>query len=425
MLQINVQIPSKLRFLFDPHRYKVPYGGRGSSKSWSVARALLVLGTHKKLRVLCAREIQKSIKQSVHTLLKDQIYALGLERFYEIQESIIKGLNGTEFTFTGLSTHTADSIKSFEGVDICWVEEGQTVRKKSWDILIPTIRKEGSEIWVTFNPNLDTDDTYQRFVIDTPPDAVVVKINYNDNKFFPAVLEQERLHCKATQSKEDYDNIWEGECRLAVEGAIFANEIRKAYENKRICNVPYDPMLKVHVVFDLGWNDSMFISLVQRGPFDLRVIECIEDDHRTLDDYSAELKDLRLNWGDVWLPHDGMTKDFKSGKSAEQIMRKLGWNVRIVPDIGVENGIKAARMLFGQAYFDKNGAVPLIASLKNYRRHINQTTNEPGAPLHDEHSHGADCWRYIAVAASQMTNDVRHMPKRIPMSRPRDAGMGI
>ena len=178
------QFPNKLDFLFEPHRYKVAYGGRGSGKSWSYARALLIKAANEAIRVLCAREIQKSIKQSVHTLLNDQIQALGLGAFYEVLEAEIRGLNGSTFSFTGLATNTVESIKSFEGCDVVWVEEAQTVSKKSWDILIPTIRKPNSEIWVSFNPNIDTDDTYTRFVVNPPENAKVVKVNYTDNPWF-------------------------------------------------------------------------------------------------------------------------------------------------------------------------------------------------------------------------------------------------
>lgn len=399
---MQAEFPTKLEFLFKPSRYKVAYGGRGSGKSWGFDRALLVQAANKPLRVLCAREIQKSIKQSVHTLLSDQIQALGLGAFYEVLESEIRGKNGSNFSFAGLATNTVESIKSFEGCDIVWVEEAQTVSKKSWDILIPTIRKPGSEIWVTFNPDLDTDDTYQRFVINTPPDAVVVKMNYTDNPWFPDVLEKERLHCKATNP--DYENIWEGNCKAAKDGAIYASEIREAQENGRVTNVPYDPMLKVHVVMDLGWNDSMSVILVQRGLSDARIIGYIEDDHRTLDSYSAQLKALNYNWGDLYLPHDGQSKDFKYGTSAEEIIRKQGWSVRIIPRADIENGIKIARMNFHRVYFDKS-VTRLLECLKNYRRSINSNTNEPGAPLHDEFSHGADAFRYMSVALDSMKNE--------------------
>lgn len=158
----KVQFPAKLEFLFKPARYKVAHGGRGSAKSWGFARALLILAAQKPLRILCTREVQKSIKDSVHRLLSDQIQAMGLGHLYQVLETEIRGANGSLFVFAGLAQHTVESIKSFEGVDIVWVEEAQAVSKRSWDVLIPTIRKPGSEIWISFNPLLETDETYQR-----------------------------------------------------------------------------------------------------------------------------------------------------------------------------------------------------------------------------------------------------------------------
>jgi phage terminase large subunit len=400
--QTLAKFPSKLDFLFNPHRYKVAYGGRGSGKSWGFARALLLQAANKPLRVLCAREVQRSIKNSVHQLLSDQIQALGLGQFYEVLESEIRGLNGSLFVFTGLANNTAESIKSYEGIDRVWCEEAQTISKKSWDILIPTIRKPDSEIWVSFNPNIDTDDTYVRYCVNPPDNAKVVKMNYMDNPWFGDTLEIERQHSEKTNP--DYANIWLGDCKAAVDGAIYANEIREAQENNRITTVPYDPMLKVHVVFDLGFNDSMAIILCQRGVSDIRIIKYIEDNHRTLDSFSSEIRSLNYNWGTMFLPHDGKSKDYKSGLSAEDIMRKQGWTVRIVPVSSIESGIKIARMHFHKCYFDKS-AQRLLECLKNYKRSINSSTNEPGAPLHDEYSHGADAFRYMATSVEQMKNE--------------------
>jgi phage terminase large subunit len=403
--EVRAQFPSKLKFLFEPHRYKVARGGRGSAKSWSFARALLIQAEAESIRIGCFREIQKSIKDSVHALLKDQIQLLGMGAEFEVLNTEIRCLrNDSQFLFGGLADHTVESIKSFEGLDRAWVEEGQTVSKKSWGILIPTIRKTGSEIWVSYNPDLDTDETHQRFTIKEPTDCVNVLVNYNDNPWFNAVLEQERLDCLRDYPK-DYPNIWEGKCRPAAEGAIYYDEIETAQNNNHIVNVPYDPMLKVHVVFDLGWNDSMAISLVQKVRSEIRIIEYIEDDHKTLDYYSALLKNKNMNWGTMFLPHDGDTNDYKTGKSAKEIMTAFGWNVDIVPNIGVEQGIKAARMGFGQVYFDKDKTVRLVECLKRYKRMVNKNTNEPSAPLHDEYSHGADNFRYIHIAANSMTND--------------------
>ncbi|OZI20513.1 terminase [Bordetella genomosp. 9] len=399
-----LEFPEKLQCLFRPARFKVAHGGRGSAKSWSFARALLALGAQRKLRILCTREVQKSIKDSVHKLLSDQVDGIGLGWFYEVLATEIRGANGTEFIFTGLSDQTAESIKSYEGVDIVWVEEAKNVSKRSWSILIPTIRKDGSEIWVSFNPELETDETYSRFVLNPPDNAVVVQINFSDNPWFPQVLEQERLDCLKRDPK-GYAQIWEGKCLPAVAGAIYYDEIQAAQDSGRIASVPYDPLLKVHVVLDLGWNDAMFVSLVQKVRSEIRVITSLEDSHKTLDWWSAELRKLNMNWGTMLLPHDGEHKDFKTAKSAKEIMEALGWAVKITPNLRVEEGIKLTRMAFPQMVFDKVKADRIVQCAKRYRRSINQQTNEPGAPLHDEWSHGADNLRYIAINADQMTNE--------------------
>lgn len=413
----EVDFPDKLGVLFEKLRYKIFHGGRGGSKSWGVARALLLTGVGKPLRILCAREVQKSIKESVHQLLADQIEMMGLGAHYEVLETLIRGDNGTLILFAGLSNQTVESIKSYEGIDRVWIEEAQSVKKRSWEILIPTIRKEDSEIWLTLNPELDTDDTYVRFIENPPPDSAVVQINYNDNPWFPTVLEQERLHCYNT-NREDYDNIWEGKCRKSVIGAIYANQIESAVLNKRICNVPFDSMLKVHCIWDLGFNDQMTITMVQRVASEIRIIDYLEASHQKLEWYVKELRKNDYNWGQDWLPHDGFYKDYKTGKSAYEILKALGRDVAYgdttdpaVPNIKVEQGIKEARMVFERCYFDKVKAARLVTCLKRYRRRINTMTQEPEGPLHDEFSHGADSFRYLALVADRLKNEViKHTP---------------
>lgn len=405
---IEAKFPAKLKFLFQPARYKGAYGGRGSGKSWGVARALIIIGANKQTRVLCTREVQKSIQQSVHQLLKDQISALGLESFYEVLQTEIRGKNGTTFYFAGLSDQTADSLKSFEGVDVCWVEEAQSVTRNSWNILIPTIRKPDSEIWVTYNPQLESDETHQRFVINPPPDCMMVEMNYSDNPYFPKVLEQERIHAQNTMKPEEYAHIWEGKCKPAVEGAIYFDQMSQALT--RICNLPQDPMLKTHGIWDLGYNDSMTIILVQKLASEVRIIHYIEGNQRTLADYSAELKALRLdgqpiNWGNMYLPHDGFAKRHQTGKMDAEVLQGFCWNVQQTPNIDIESGINRAREMFSRVYFNKERTVRLVECLKRYRRQINKTTNEPGAPLHDEFSHGADAFRYLGVVCDQLSND--------------------
>ena len=401
----KIHFPPKLDFLFNPARYKCIYGGRGSGKSWGIARALLMIGGLNKTRILCTREIQKSIQQSVHQLLSDQIIEMGMSEFYEVLQTEIRGKNGTEIYFSGLSNETATSLKSFEGVNIVWCEEAQTVSSRSWSILIPTIRAKDSEIWVSYNPELETDETHMRFAINPPSDCVTVKMNYNDNPWFPDVLEQERLHAKESMRIEDYNWIWEGNCKPAVEGAIYFEQIALAENEGRICNVPYDPMLKVHCVWDLGWNDAMTIAFVQKSASALHVIDYIEGNRRTYDDYMIEINAKKYNLGTHWLPHDGFSHDPKSGTTVERILQNLGATVMATPKLGLEQGIDAARMAFRRIYFDKTKTGRLVECLKRYRRNINQSTLEFTTPRHDEFSHGADAFRYLCVCADQFSNE--------------------
>ena len=175
---IPLKLPQKVDFLFKPMRYKVLHGGRGSGKSHSIAKSLLVKGSNETLRILCGREVQDSIKDSVHRLLSDQIELLGMRDFYTITENEIRGANGTLFSFTGFHHNSIGKLKSYEGYDILWVEEAQTVSEKSWKVMLPTIRKPNSEIWVSFNPDLEDDPTYQRFVINTPDNCISVAVSY-------------------------------------------------------------------------------------------------------------------------------------------------------------------------------------------------------------------------------------------------------
>lgn len=422
---MRAQFPAKLKPLFQASRYKVLHGGRGSGKSWGIARALIIQARSRRVRILCTREVQKSIKDSVHALLSDQIQALGFGGDFEVLETEIRcKATGSVILFAGLQQHTVESIKSFEGCDYVWVEEAQVVSGKSWDVLIPTIRKPGSEIWISLNPQLDSDETYQKFIATPPPGAWVCEMNYSDNPWFPAVLEAERQHAQKTMRPEKYRHIWEGKCMPAVEGAIYFDEVAKAEDEGRITRVTPDKLLKTHAIFDLGWNDSMVVIMVQRSASELRVVDYIEDSHKKLSDYSDMLKAKPYTWGNVWLPHDGFARDFKTGKSAEEIMKALGWSVSQVPNMDIEGGIGAAREVFERVYFDAEKCKRLIECLKRYRRNIGQKTGEAGAPLHDEFSHGADAFRYLALCADQLKNSDRKPVRQITAYRPANAWMG-
>ena len=411
--EVKAGYPIKLKILWEPSRYKVLYGGRGSGKSWGIARALLQLGTMRAIRVLCTREVQRSINDSVHRLLADQIGELGLYDWYTVGHNEIRGVNGTLFVFSGLQHQTVANLKSYEGVTHCWVEEAQVISNRSWEVLIPTIRAPDSEIWISFNPELDTDPTYERFIESPPPGTVTAYVNWRDNPWFPQVLESERLHLERVDP-EAYDNIWEGKCRSAVEGAIYAKEVRDTIEEKRIRPVPYDPLAgKVHTIWDLGWNDQTSIIFVQANTSEIRIIDYLEDSHRTLDHYVTELKDKRYNYGIDYLPHDGKSKSLQTGMSAEDILRQLDRRVTVMPRETVETGIKAARLVFRRCYFDEVKTERLIHCLRRYRRQVNQNTNEPSAPLHDEFSHAADAFRGLAMC-SKWLKDIEYAPISYP-----------
>lgn len=401
---IRYQFPEKLGFLFKPARYKIAYGGRDAAKSWSFARALLLLGAESPLRIGCFREVQKSIRDSVYKLLTDQIEALGLSGFYKPLQAEIRAPNGTEFLFSGLSNLTRDSIRSFEGLDIAWLEEADSISKRSWDILEPTIRKPNSELWASFNPGMESDETYQRFVVHPPPEAVVVNINWNDNPWRSKVLDAARERMKV-EAPDDFAHIYGGLCRPAVEGAIYYQEVSALRSSNRLCNVPYDPMLRVHVVVDLGFNDFMSLLLVQRLASEIRIIRYIEDRMRYIPSYHQELTDLKLNYGTLYLPHDGKAKHV-TGSSAQEQFEKLGWRVEIVDDIGVEQGIRKAREIFPRVYLDKECGSELLNRLGRYRRRVN-AEGQASVPIHDDESHGADGFRYLAIVADQMSNDTR------------------
>ena len=233
---MNIEIPPILDFLLvrGKYRYKVVYGGRGAGgKSWNIARALLILASqNQKLRILCCREFMNSVSESVHALLKDQIEKLGFEKLFDIQRDVIRCKNGSEFIFIGLHNNTS-KIKSMEGVDIAWIEEGETISKQSWTDLTPTIRKPGSEIWVTFNPRDPSDPTSKMFIEDPPPpDSIIVKVTTDDNPDFPAVLRAEMEHDYRTDPDLAIHK-WGGEYRQNSDSQIFRNKyVIDAFEPK-------------------------------------------------------------------------------------------------------------------------------------------------------------------------------------------------
>lgn len=220
--QINADLPPfAARYINKKARYKVMYGGRGKAATWTCGRMAILeaISSPKPLRFLCTRELQSSIKDSVHRLLKDQINLMGLQDWFSVTQADITCVNGSNFIFKGLK-HNTEEVKSMEGIDRCLVEEAEKMSANSWDILIPTIRKDESQIWVNFNPDLESDPTYQRFVVKPPPDAIIQHLTYRDNPWFPKVLEAERLFKQRTDP-DGYLHVWEGKPRANSDAQIF------------------------------------------------------------------------------------------------------------------------------------------------------------------------------------------------------------
>ncbi|HBA1402966.1 TPA: PBSX family phage terminase large subunit [Citrobacter koseri] len=207
-----------MRPLFESHRVKCLYGGRGSGKSWDVVEALVELAVRSDIRILCLRRVQKSISSSAHKLIADTIRRLGYEHEFTITNNAIRSEEGAEFMFMGFQSNL-DSIKSTEGVDIAWVEEAQGINAEAWDVLMPTIRRLASEVWITFNPGYAWDETYVRFVLNAEDDWFVLRVNWDQNEHFTPELEKERQHC-LKYYPDRYDNIWEGVPVSELPGAV-------------------------------------------------------------------------------------------------------------------------------------------------------------------------------------------------------------
>lgn len=408
--EIDVELPdicadALLDIFTEPYRYLILAGGRGSAKSHSVARALLLLAGNDPIRILCGRETQKSMKDSVHRLLCDTINSLDMTDAYEIRETEIRGKNGSLFSFTGLASHTIDSIKSYEGYQICWLEEAQSLSEKTLTTLFPTIRAAGSRFILTMNPRLETDPVSQRFLVRNDPRSRVIHMNWRDNPWFRGTeAEGERLSDLERQP-DLYDWIWEGKHLPAVEGAVYFKEMQKMEADGRVRLCPIDPLLKIHTVWDLGLADNTAIGLVQvSGSGEVRIVDYIQDNNRALSDYLTQLNGMRLNWGFDFIPHDAFQRDFKDGMAPADMFRKMNRNPMRVPAATVENGIKKVREVFPRIYLDER-CTKLVDCLKRYRWDVPQNDTDARRPVHDSASHGADMIRYLAVSVDQMRNE--------------------
>lgn len=383
-------------------RYKGAYGGRGSGKSHFFAELMVErAATTSGFRSVCVREVQKSLKESAKKLIEDKIGYFCLGRLFDIQESQIKTPGGGVIIFQGMQDHTAESIKSLEGFDVAWVEEAQTLSAKSLRLLRPTIRKEGSELWFSWNRTRKNDPVNMMFLDDNKPsDSRLVKANWSDNPWFPEVLEMERRDC-LDANPDQYDHIWEGGYITIADGAYFAKHLAKAKAAGRIGNVGADPLLTVRLFVDIGGTgakaDAFALWAAQFVGQEIRWLKYYESVGQPLDAHIAWLRtqDYTPDRAQFWLPHDGATNDRVYDVSYESALKAAGYKVTVVPNQGkgaAMKRIEEGRRLFTQMWFDEQGCKGGIEALGWYHERKDEVRNIGLGPEHDWASHGADAF---------------------------------
>lgn len=406
MSSLTLEIPTARAFapLLQPSRYKGAWGGRGSGKSHFFAghlveRALMDRG----FRGLCGREVQKSLKESAKRLIEDKLgeYGLGEAQGFKVFREVIETPGDGAIMFQGLQDHTAESIKSFEGIDVFWGEEAQSLSTRSMELLRPTIRKDGSELWFSWNPRRKTDPVDKLLRGETPPTgSTVIRANWSDNPWFPSVLDQERRDCLTTNA-DQYAHIWEGDYAGVLTGAYYAKHLAEAKSQGRIGVVARDPVMTVRAVWDIGFRDACAIWIVQYVGREIRVLDYYEAVGQPL---AAHLHWLRSNgYGDALcvLPHDGAHADAATGIRFEDHIRAAGFQCETIPNQGkgaAMKRIEATRRLFPSIWF--NGATTQggIDALGWYHERQDETRNIGLGPNHDWASHAADAFGLACVA---------------------------
>jgi phage terminase large subunit len=422
----EVKFIQELDFLLTTSaRYKIMYGGRGGGKTENIAIALLIWAMRKKLRIACFREFQNSIDESVYSVLKAKIYEMKVEDQFDIQnKKIICLRTGSEFIFEGLR-YNIDTIKSMAFLDIIWVEEAKNVSKKSWDTLIHTIRgrpedshfqlgpfERGPEIWISFNPELEDDETYQRFVLNPPSEfdskgnrfCIVKKINYTDNPFFPNDLYEEMLQVRA-KSEDDWLHIYGGHTKQTLDGAIFAEELKQVLLDGRRGKVKYDPTRPVHTFWDLGHSDHTAIWFVQQVGVEYNVINYFQDRLKKLPYYLEHLQSLKYVYGKHYIPHDGDAETLASRSIKQLMLEAYPKGVIVVPRVPRKIiGINAARTIFELCNFDEENTKDGWTCLSRYCYAISEKTKRFSKdPEHNEYSHGADAFLTFAQSLKTET----------------------
>lgn len=437
---IDVKIhPKFLPLLSAPHSFANIYGGRGGMKSEQTHKCALLDGIRRPVRTCNARETMSSIKDSTHKLLSDQIYEHGMAKSqngpYEIQESRILRRDGdqiaSEFIFVGIRENVRDS-KSLKGIDRTIVEEAGKVTQDSWDVLLPTVmgRKEGSQLWAIWNPELTTDPTYQLFMLHPPSNTIDIHTNYLENPWLTDTMRTLAEDCKRDFPRK-YAHIWMGEPITEIDGAIFADELRKVEAEGRICSVPYDPTKPVHTAWDLGYGDPTCIWFVQPRDGFLCFIDYFSSNQEDISFYVIEMQKRAYMYGTDWLPHDGISnmthrKLHGAGDmtlSIPQLMRTAGRTVDLSPMLTKPESLNAARTIFPLCRFDAVKCAAGIQGLRHYRWDRLETqpvqdnpenkAGRPGVrkPLHDWASHPAEGFITATVSIRRETFTPAFVPR--------------
>lgn len=401
--------------LLRPARYKGAWGGRGSGKSTFFADLMVTSAVRQSgFRGLCVREVQKSLEQSAKKLIEGRIEAHGLGQYFHTTRERIETPGGGEIVFAGMQDHTAESIKSYEGFDVAWVEEAQTLRDHSLTLLRPTIRKDGSELWFSWNPRRPSDPVDRLLRGESvPPGAAVVQALWSDNPWFPNALDTERRFDQDARP-EMYDHIWQGAYAQVTMGAYYASALAQARREGRIGFVAPDPVAPKKAFFDIGFSDATAIWIAQFIGTELRFIDYYEAVGQPL---SAHLDWLRMNGhGDaqVVLPHDGSHSDAVTGTRFQDHVRAAGFKVKVIPNQGRGAAIRrveAARRLFPSCRFDETRCAPGLEALGAYHERRCDKRDVGLGPEHDWSSDAADAFGLACICFETMRERPTGMPK--------------
>lgn len=369
-------------------RYKVFYGGRAGGKSTAFAQSLLIIGTQKKVNVLCTREIQNSIRDSVHSLLRNIVEKEpALASFYEITDSYIYGINGTRFFFKGL-LRNIESVKSIEGINYCWVEEAQSVSKTSLEVLIPTIREKESEIWFSFNPQNRKEAVYDKFIVNKEPRSLVKKVNYYNNPFnSKTILDEANISKK--KNIENYNWIWMGEPRILTEQSIITNWT--------IQSVPEPEEYSIGMDFGFSRSPTAIVKVSKKGN---QIFI-----HKEIGDLGIELKDFGKYINKVCEERDLIYADSAEQLAIAELCRQ-GFKVKAVKKWSgsVREGI---RFLQDHQIVVDSSCKKTIMELESYKFKVNSQTGEIRDEPIDDNNHYIDALRYA------LSNFIKPTNKRI------------